>query len=81
MEYLQEDKLKAMVQRYSEFINFPIKLLVTKSIEEEIALEGAELEAAFEKEAALKAEKEDAGDAEEKKEDKADGDVEVEGEG
>ena len=29
-EYLQDDKLKSLVERYSEFINFPIYLQVEK---------------------------------------------------
>ncbi len=36
---LQEDKLKELVQRYSEFINFPIYLLTTKEVEKEVPLD------------------------------------------
>lgn len=32
-DYLKEDKLRTLVQRYSEFIHFPIYLQVTKEIE------------------------------------------------
>lgn len=32
-EYLQDDKLKSLVERYSEFINFPIYLQVEKEVE------------------------------------------------
>ncbi|EFN50654.1 hypothetical protein CHLNCDRAFT_59468, partial [Chlorella variabilis] len=34
-EYLQEDKLKELVQRYSEFINFPIYMLTHSTVEKE----------------------------------------------
>jgi heat shock protein beta len=30
LEYLQDDKLKSLVEKYSEFINFPIYLQVEK---------------------------------------------------
>lgn len=35
-EYLQEDKLKELVQRYSEFINFPIYLWSSKEVDVEV---------------------------------------------
>lgn len=35
-EYLQEDKLRGLVQRYSEFINFPILMLTTRTEEKEV---------------------------------------------
>lgn len=35
-EYLQEDKLRGLVQRYSEFINFPILMLTTRTKEKEV---------------------------------------------
>lgn len=35
MEYAQEDRLKALVQKYSEFIDFPIYLLASKQVEVE----------------------------------------------
>ena len=35
-EYLQEEKLKELVQRYSEFINFPIYMLTTRTEEKEV---------------------------------------------
>jgi heat shock protein beta len=60
MEYANEHELKKLVKRYSEFINYPIFLLVSKSVEKEIpdedAIKAAE-EAAAEK-AKEKAEKE-----------------------
>ncbi|ERN13378.1 hypothetical protein AMTRI_Chr09g21410 [Amborella trichopoda] len=35
-EYLQEDKLKDLVKRYSEFINFPIYLWASKEVDVEV---------------------------------------------
>ena len=33
LEYVQEARLKGLVQKYSEFINFPIYLLTSKEVE------------------------------------------------
>ncbi|KAI3433912.1 hypothetical protein D9Q98_003714 [Chlorella vulgaris] len=41
-EYLQEDKLKELVQRYSEFINFPIYMLTHSTVNKEVPIEGEE---------------------------------------
>ena len=38
-EYLDESKIKELIQKYSEFINFPISLLVEKEIEKEVPVE------------------------------------------
>eukprot|EP00961_Rhodomonas_salina_P080235 1079276-Rhodomonas_salina.1 len=46
-EYLEEDQLRTLIKRYSEFINFPIYLQVTKT--EEIEVPDEEAEAAEEK--------------------------------
>lgn len=35
-EYLQEDKLKELIQKYSEFINFPIYLWSSKEVDVEV---------------------------------------------
>ena len=58
-EYLQQDKLKELVARYSEFINFPIYLLTESSVEKEVPLEGEELAAAEAAEAEAAAAKAD----------------------
>ncbi|KAG9442636.1 hypothetical protein H6P81_018490 [Aristolochia fimbriata] len=38
-EYLEEDKLKDLVKKYSEFINFPISLWASKEVESEVPAE------------------------------------------
>merc|ERR1711966_319231 len=43
-EYLEEDQLRTLIKRYSEFINFPIYLQVTKTEEIEVPDEDAEKE-------------------------------------
>lgn len=35
-EYLEESKLKDLVKKYSEFINFPIYLWATKEVDVEV---------------------------------------------
>lgn len=39
MEYLEEAKLKELVAKYSEFINFPIYLYSSKEVEKEVPVE------------------------------------------
>merc|ERR1711912_225715 len=56
-EFTEPDKLKDLVKKYSEFINFPIMLQTTKEVEEEVPIEEGDEEE----------KKED--DGEEKKED------------
>ncbi|CAH2078099.1 unnamed protein product, partial [Thlaspi arvense] len=41
-EYLEESKLKELVKRYSEFINFPISLWASKEVENEVPVEDDE---------------------------------------
>lgn len=41
-EYLEDKKLKDLVKRYSEFINFPIYLWSKKEISKEVELEETE---------------------------------------
>lgn len=44
-EYASEDKLKELVEKYSEFINFPIYMYTSKEVEEEEEVEEADVEA------------------------------------
>merc|ERR1719502_2104794 len=44
LEFLEDDRLKTLVKRYSEFVNFPIYLQVEKTEEEEVADEEEESE-------------------------------------
>uniref|UniRef100_A0A7R9T4N2 Histidine kinase/HSP90-like ATPase domain-containing protein n=1 Tax=Ostreococcus sp. 'lucimarinus' TaxID=242159 RepID=A0A7R9T4N2_9CHLO len=41
-EYLEETKLQALVERYSEFINFPIYLYNSKEVSEEVPVEAGD---------------------------------------
>lgn len=53
MEYLNEHMLRQLIQRYSEFINFPIYLQVSKSEKQEVDLTPEELEEQEKKNAEL----------------------------
>ena len=44
-EYLEESKLKELVARYSEFINFPIYMWQSKEVDEEVPVETTEEDA------------------------------------
>uniref|UniRef100_M4D200 Histidine kinase/HSP90-like ATPase domain-containing protein n=1 Tax=Brassica campestris TaxID=3711 RepID=M4D200_BRACM len=62
-EYLEESKLKDLVKRYSEFINFPIHLWASKEVETEVPVE--EDESAEEESETTSTEEEKEEDAEE----------------
>ncbi|KAG5413828.1 hypothetical protein IGI04_001395 [Brassica rapa subsp. trilocularis] len=62
-EYLEESKLKDLVKRYSEFINFPINLWASKEVETEVPAE--EDESAEEETETTSTEEEKEEDAEE----------------
>lgn len=39
LEYLEQDKIKNLVKKYSEFINYPINLFLSKEVHKEVAVE------------------------------------------
>eukprot|EP01116_Phalansterium_solitarium_P013577 TRINITY_DN30971_c0_g1_i1.p1 TRINITY_DN30971_c0_g1~~TRINITY_DN30971_c0_g1_i1.p1 ORF type:complete len:810 (-),score=442.35 TRINITY_DN30971_c0_g1_i1:500-2929(-) len=58
-DYLDEAKLKAIVSKYSQFINFPIYLWTSKEVDKEVPLTEEEIQAEVEKAKAAKAEAEE----------------------
>jgi heat shock protein 90kDa beta len=66
-EYLKEEKLKSLVEKYSEFTHFPIYLLTTKTETKEVPVEEEKEE---KKEETSEDKKEDEVKVEEKKEKK-----------
>eukprot|EP00357_Protocruzia_adherens_P010741 CAMPEP_0115016678 /NCGR_PEP_ID=MMETSP0216-20121206/27602_1 /TAXON_ID=223996 /ORGANISM="Protocruzia adherens, Strain Boccale" /LENGTH=878 /DNA_ID=CAMNT_0002387225 /DNA_START=114 /DNA_END=2750 /DNA_ORIENTATION=+ len=49
-ELLEDAKLKELIKKYSQFMNFPIQLLVTKTISEEVEVDEEEEEETADKE-------------------------------
>jgi len=39
VEYVEQDKIKNLVKKYSEFIQYPIKLFVSKEIRKQVPIE------------------------------------------
>jgi len=50
LEFIEEERLKGLIKRYSEFINFPIYLYTTKEEEEEVPIEEGDSDSESEEE-------------------------------
>lgn len=44
LEYIEEDKIKNLVKKYSEFINYPISLYLSHSVDEEVPIDEPDTE-------------------------------------
>jgi len=62
MEFLEEKKLKDLIKTHSEFISFPIELLVEKTKEEEVSDDDSDEEEGEKKEGEEDKEKKEEGD-------------------
>jgi len=47
LEYVEQDKIKNLVKKYSEFINYPISLYTSREVTEEVPVDTPESEKAF----------------------------------
>lgn len=72
MEYLEEHKLRELVGKYSEFINFPIYLLTEKEVEVPVEDDAAEEADASTEDKADEADAKDESEEEEKEDEKED---------
>jgi heat shock protein beta len=66
VEFVEQDKLKNLIMKYSEFINYPIKLYISKKVSEEIE-DGEEKSEEKKEESDTKIEDEEEGSKKEKK--------------
>ena len=66
VEFVEQDKLKNLIMKYSEFINYPIKLYISKKVSEEIE-DGEEKSEEKKEESDTNIEDEDEGSKKEKK--------------
>jgi molecular chaperone HtpG len=62
LEFLEEKKLKDLIKTHSEFISFPIELLVEKTKEEEVSDDDSDEEEGDKKEEGEKKEGEEGDD-------------------
>jgi len=76
-EYVEQEKIKNLVKKYSEFINYPIKLYLSKEVREQVEVEDEPEE---KKDDAEKEDKEEGEDKDDQAEEKKD-DIEVTDEG
>jgi len=44
LEYIEQDKIKNLVKKYSEFINYPISLYTSREVTEEVPIDTPETE-------------------------------------